>query len=272
MAAPVDWTPPAELRPITPEAYALLRVYVDAATAAAAQYIDRRKSGCQNLGEALEGPQGQDCRLSKTKPDMATMGQVFYQFVPFDSLPIDRALELREVMGYSPEYDFAAWERPGWVMWADRDAALKALEAVTPAEVRAALPLEGPPDAKGKLAALPSALEGGIEWWSIALAVGGVLAFLGRRSLAGLALSLVPRTLLRRAAALLLKALVFGGAIALLTTAGKKIIGALASGGGSVLWMIGAVAVGGGAIYLAVRSARASPPTPVLEVRNVRSR
>lgn len=251
MATTPGWTPPQQTRPITPEVYALLRTYIEAATAATAAYIDNNKAGCSNYGsgqiEGVDNPQ--TCRNFKTKPDLADMALVFFEFVPLESLSFDQATTLaRNVMGYKPDHVFELWELPGWPTWVDKDQLIAALDKATPEEVRAQLPLDGPPDKEGKLLELPDALTGGLEWWTIALGAVGVLAFLGRRTLVGMAISLIPKTALQSVARMLFKALVLAGILTAITYLGKKAVENATSAVSSVLPYIAA----GGAVLVGV--------------------
>lgn len=259
MATTPGWTPPEKTRPITPEIYALLRTYIEAGTAATRQYIDNKKAGCNNLGDIFEGDQQQTCRPFKTKPDLADMALIWYEFVPASLLDFTGATNLaRGVMGYDADHVFEPWELPGWPTWVDRQQLLDALDAVTPAEVRAQIPLEGPPDSKGELVELPNAQSGGLEWWTIALGAAGVLAFLGRRTLVGLALSAMPKGALSAVARFLFRALVLAGVITAITWLGKK---AVENATSALPWLVGGAAVIGlgTIIYLSTRgSSRAA--------------
>lgn len=246
MALP-GWTPPAQTRPITPEVYVLLRTYIEAGTTATRQYIENKKAGCENLGDVFEGGVPQTCRPFKTNPDLANMAVVFFEFVPLDLINFSGATNLAQsVMGYSPDHVFEVWEIPGWPAWVDRQQLLDALELVTPAEVRAQVLTDRPPDAAGKLVELPDALTGGLEWWTVALGALGVLAFLGRRTLGGLLISLVPKGTLATIARVMFRALVATGVLTAITWLGKKAVENVTAAASSVLpYIIGGVVVAG---------------------------
>ena len=259
MATSPDWLPPEKTRPITPEVYALLRTYIEAGCAATRQFVANRKAGCDNLGGVFDETSKQTCRTVKTNPSTSDMAVLFCEFVPLDSLSLAAALELREVMGYAPDHVFEIWELPGWPFWVDRDMLIDALDAATPADVKSSMKLDQPPDEAGKLTELPNAREGGLEWWTIALGVTagvvGVLAFLGRRTLVGFAVSLVPRGVLASIARGLFQLLVAAGIIAAVTYLGKKAAEHAAGAASALLPLVligGAVVVGIG-IYYATR-------------------
>lgn len=233
-----EWSPPAELEPVTAEVYAALRMLIDSGCSALDAYRKYRDEGGTGDSGWVDPP-----------PGVAKMAETLYRFIPAASV------SLAPAQGFAQKYkpDEPAWypdsdaARRGWPTFVDRAQLLVALQKVTPESVMKELgDLNRPPTDKGGDNLIPSADLGGLEWWAVALSAVGVLAWLGRRTLPGLLLGLLPKGTLAFVGRWLFRGLVVVGGAAALTHFGKKIIekGAEKIGALLPILAVGAAAAG----------------------------
>jgi hypothetical protein len=245
-----EWAPPAQLEPITAEVYAALRMIIDSGCAVVDAYRKFRDGGGEDGGGWSEPPTG-----------AAKMAETIYRYVPAADISLVPAQDfaLKYKPGEPVWYPDTDASRLGWPTFVDRPQLLAALQKATPETVQKEIgSLDRPPDAKGKYGILPSADVGGLEWWAIALAAGGVLAWLGRRSLPGLLLGVLPQGTLAFVARWLFRGLVVVGGAVALTHFGKKLIeeGAKKAGALVPFLVLGGVA----ALGIGVAVSRAKKP------------
>lgn len=177
----MPWSPPDKLLPVTPQAYALLRMSIDAGHAAVTAYAAAIEGGCLPTYEG-----GTGCWID-TKPATSELARNLYRYIPTSALPLEAAQAFAKKYFPDDEARYPAKDaaRLGWPTFVDRDALVAALDGVTSPEVKAKLgPLNRPPDAAGEVVALPSADAAdpgeAMSWWVVALSAGGVLSWLGR--------------------------------------------------------------------------------------------
>lgn len=257
------WTPPETLAPITAQAYALLRVYIDTGAAAVAYYAKRRSEGCES--ECWQEP----------KPSVQVMARTLYQHLPLDA--VDRGPAQAYAQQYYPDdpsrFPDTDLAMVGWPSFVDREAMIAALDAATPPEVLAELgPLDRTPQAgEGSPDGTAAGADPGaaLNWWVIALSGAGFLSWLGKSKLL-MALSPSKKIVtLIVVAATALKWLGIGGAVSDVLEGAKKVIEKVvvepAAKGASVLFYVLGGAAGIGAavlIYKAVtRKPRALAPS-----------
>lgn len=239
-----EWMPPAQLEPVTAEVYAVLRMLIDSGCASVDAYRKFRENG----GEGDSG-------WVDAQPGVAKMAETLYRFIPASEISLAPAQDFAQKYkpGEPAWYPDTDASRRGWPTFVDRAQLLAALQKVTPESVQKEVgSLDRPPDQKGKLGMLPSADVGGLEWWAIALAAGGVLAWLGRRTLPGLLLTLLPQGTLAFIGRWLFRGLLVVGAAKALTYFGKKLV----EGAKSAAGLLGPVLVIGSLITIGVIGAR----------------
>lgn len=211
-----EWSPPAQLEPVTAEVYATLRMLIDSGCSAIDAYRKYRDQGGADDSGWIDPP-----------PGVAKMAETLYRFIPAVSVSLAPAQKFANAYkpnepAWYPDSDAA---RRGWPTFCDRTQLLVALQKVTPDPVVKEIgDLNRPPTDKGGGDILPSADLGGLEWWALALSAVGVLAWLGRRTLPGMLVGLLPKGTLAFLGRWLFRGLVFVGGAAALTYAGKKII------------------------------------------------
>lgn len=208
------WTPPEKLKPVTPQAYATLRLYIESGCAWTKLYIEKYSL------EIFNAP-------IQRKPGLSDMAVKFFDYVPAESVPLAPAQAIRDqLQPQLTKFPLIDEDRPGWPTFISRTTLINALNAVTPPEVLAQVgSLDRPPDAAGTLG-MESAANAqddsgaaaglALEWWALALTAGGVLYWLGKTNFAGVMIGLLARQLL--------KFLVVAGAVVLFTDAAGAII------------------------------------------------
>lgn len=242
--------------PIDAETYVALRIYIDAATAVVAGWLKARAAG--ECGDDCE-PYLIDADTEEpAHPTIYEMAEAYYLHVPWQSVSLGPAEALAAELGAPVKLppDTAAG-RISWATWADRGQLIAALDAATPAEVRAEIgdlsraPAEGDAETGVKWT---GADEDGLGWWAVALSAAGVLAWLGRRTIWGFVISLGARRLLGLLAGAALLSTVGVGALQFLDSVGKG----LADAGSAIPFVLGGVAavVVAGAVVYAVSSHR----------------
>lgn len=208
----MTWPPTP--KPITAEAYAAVRMMIDAGCAQVNAFRRAREGGCGGAMPTYEG----GCWFGPNDVGMEKMAAGIYEYIPTDLISLQPAIAFAaKYLGgqdaYTPDLDTEK-ARLGWPTFVDRAQLLAALEQVTPDGVKNSIgPLDRPPDVAGSELGLLSADVGGSEWWAIALGVGGVLAWLGRRSLPGLLATILPTGPVRTAALWLFRGLLAAGAV-----------------------------------------------------------
>lgn len=151
------WTPPKSLRPVTPQAYVALAMTIDYGV----KLVARNDAAIQKGEPIIPGKIG----------DKAAF---LYQYIPTSALPL---AEVVVPPGIDPPVEDA--DRASHYTFRFGKAKLMAaLDSVTPPEV-----LQQLGDTSGAAA---EGDDGGLTWWSVALAAGGVLSFLAQRNVYGL--------------------------------------------------------------------------------------
>lgn len=212
----------------TPETYAALRVAIDAGTTAVRTWYERRMDGCET-----------DCE-PKTDPNLGDLSDFVRTYIPDDALSLEPAQKMATTVPPIEGSNFIPTEHPddlyGWPTFADRDQLLVALDKVTPPAVRGELgKIEGPPSSTAG-EGWTGADQDGLSWWAVALAAGGVLAWLGRRHVAGFVLSVGAERLFRT--------LLAGGAVLVLANQAKKVLDAAGDAGAQTINLV-PIIVGG---------------------------
>jgi hypothetical protein len=225
MADEGEWTPPAKLLPITAEAYAGLRTFIDGGTKAAQARIDNIKNrGCRK-----------DC-LAGSEPPISTMAEELYKYIPYATMPLPAESIYLTTDGQVATYAPDDTDRGGVATFEiPREVLIQALNDATPVDV-----LEKFNDADPNNEGLP--------WWVEALAAAGVFALLGKLNWRG--------ALLSRIAARLLLLLASAGLFPDLSEGAKQIIEKVKDVAktaiGAVPWILGGGLLLGG-VYLALR-------------------
>jgi len=247
------WTPPETLAPITAQAYALLRVYIDTGAAAVEHYAKRRSEGCES-----------EC-WTEPKPSVQVMARTLYQHLRLDA--VDRGPAQAYAQKYYPDdpsrFPDTDASMVGWPSFVDRAATIAALDAATSPEVLAEVgSLDRTPQAGG---GQPDGTANGddagsaLNWWVIALSGGGFLSWLGKSKLLAALSPHKKIVTLILVAATALKWLGAAGAVSEVLVGAKKVIDEVvikpAAKGASVLFYVlgGAAGLGAAAlIYKAV--------------------
>jgi hypothetical protein len=213
-----EWKPPAKLKPITVEAYAGLAQFIDAGTKMFLFYEKRLAEGCTS-----------QC-LPKSTPPVSEMAAELYKYIPAATIPLAEGLD---------DSDRTSIE----TFRAGRKVLLQALDDATPLDVLEQLQ-DADPEGEG------------LTWWAVALAAGGVLAWLGRRSWRG--------AILARIGAVLLAGLAAAGVITDLTEGAKQLLQKPLEQTVSLLPILagGAGAVALVALLLKLRSPSPTPGVP----------
>ena len=207
------WTPPTELQTVTAPIYAFLRTGIEAGNLAVLAYAKARDGGCKPTSEG-----GAGCWLD-TSPPVATLAEIYYQYVPAQLIPLKPAQDFANLyLGgddlYMPKTDA---DRLGWPTFVDRKALITALDEVTPPAVKAQIgSLDRPPDLSGNMKDLPGANTDdpslNLQWWMVALGTGGAIAWLGQsKALATLA-ALGPASKVKALIAVVAGFVIFAGA------------------------------------------------------------
>lgn len=177
------WTPPTELLPVTPEAYAQLRLYIDAGSIVLEGYAKARDGGCQPTDKGGSGC-WPDIPIANSLPKIA---EFLYRYVPATAVSLEPAQKFATSYfpGDAERFPDSDADRLGWPTFVDREQLIAALDGVTSPEVQKQLgSLDRPPDAAGEFGQLPSAnvddAGAGLSWWVMALSGGGFLSWLGK--------------------------------------------------------------------------------------------
>ncbi len=256
------WTPPETLTPITAQAYALMRVYIDTGAAAVAYYAKRRSEGCES--ECWQEP----------KPSVQVMARTIYQHLPLDALDRGPAQAYAETYypddpSRFPDTDLAM---VGWPTFVDRAAAIAALDAATSPEVLAELgPLDRTPQAgEGQPDGTANGSDPGaaLNWWVLALSAGGFLSWLGKSKLLAALSPHKKIVALIVVVATALKWLGAAGAVAEVWEGSKKVIDEVivkpAAKGASVLFYVLGAAAGIGAAAIIYKAVTRPKPAPLV--------
>lgn len=226
------------MKPIDPETYVALRLYIDTATAVVGGWL--KKLPCDDCEPVLVDEETGEVAT----PTIYDMAAAFYEHVPWQSVSLEPAAAAVSELGIEMAIpQNTAQGRISWASWVDRDQMIKALDAATPADVRAQLgDLQRAPSEQETGIKWDGADAGGLGWWAVALSAVGVLAWLGRRTIWGFVLSLGAKRLLQLLAGAALAGTVGVGALQFLHKVGQSIA---AAGDAFPSLVIGAVAIGG---------------------------
>lgn len=204
---------------ITPEVYAVLRLYIDTGAAIVLGWL--KEMPCGDCEAVLEDQDTGEV----FRPTIYDMAKTYYEYVPWESVSLAPAAALVSEMGLQVALpQDTAQGRISWATFADREQLIKALDAATPASVRAQLgSLDRPPSDQETGIKWGGADVDGIGWWAIALSAVGVLAWLGRRTIWGFVISLGAKRLLQLLAGAALAGTVGVAALKFLGSVAKTI-------------------------------------------------